>query len=208
MKVLIADNHYVVRKGLIQIVSIEYPEVVFDEAANGRDAYKKLMESNYHLAILDITMPEMSGLDVVRELRKEGCKTPLFVLTAQPEAQYALRVLRAGASGFLEKSASGGELIVAINRILSGKKFITESVAELLANDLLEDHSKIQHEQLSDREFEVLKLISSGKKVSEIAEKLCLSVPTISTYRRRLLEKMKLRNNAELMRYAMNHKLV
>jgi DNA-binding NarL/FixJ family response regulator len=147
-------------------------------------------------------MPEMSGLDVVREAKTEGIRTPLLVLTTHPEEQYAIRVLKAGASGFLSKETAGDELINAFRKILAGKRYITESLAELLAGDLNHDHDKLQHECLSDREFEVFKHIALGKTVSEIAAVMFLSVPTISTYRRRILEKMNMKNNAEIMHYA------
>lgn len=208
MKVLIADDHLVVRKGLLQIIADEFPESIFDEGINGKEALEKLRTNKYDIAILDITMPELSGLEVVKQIISEGIKTPMLVLTSHPEEQYAIRVLRAGASGFISKESAGEELTTAIHKILSGRKYITETIAEKMASDLSNDTKKAQHELLSNREFEVMKLIAAGKTISEIAALLFISPPTVSTYRNRILEKMNLKNNAALMHYAMTQKIV
>jgi two-component system invasion response regulator UvrY len=208
MNILIADDHLISRRGLVHFIKDDFPEAAFDEISSGKAALEKLRLNKYDIAILDISMPEMSGLDVVRQAKTENIQTPILILTSLPEEQYAIRVLRAGASGFIGKEMAGEELGLAIRKILSGKKYVSESLSEKLANDLSSDPGKAPHESLSDREFEVMKMLASGKTVSEIAEQLFLSVPTISTYRTRVLEKMHLKNNAELMHYAISQKLV
>jgi two-component system invasion response regulator UvrY len=208
MTILIADDHLVVRKGLVQIIQDEFPEALCEEAGGGREALEKLRAKSYDMAIVDITMPEINGLDVIRQLKSEGNKTPILILTSQPEEQYAIRVLRAGAAGFIGKEVAAEELTIAVRKILSGRKYITESVSEILAGDLSADQTKAPHELLSDRELEVMRLLASGKTVSEISEILFLSVTTISTYRNRILKKLNLRNNAELMHYAISLKLI
>jgi len=208
MTFLIADDHLVVRKGLMQIIREDFPDTLFEETGSGKEALEKLRAKSYDLAILDITMPEINGLDILRQLKSENNKIPVLILTSQPEEQYAIRVLKAGASGFIGKEVAADELATAIRKILSGRKYITESLSERLASDLSDGSSKAPHEMLSDREFEVMKHLASGKTVSEIAEALFLSVPTVSTYRNRVLQKLNLKNNAELMHYAITLKLV
>lgn len=208
MNILIADDHIVVRKGLIQIITDEFPNANFDQAINGKEAMELLRSKKYDIAILDITMPELSGMDVVRQMKIEENKTPILVLTSHPEGQYAIRVLKAGASGFIGKEMAGEELTIAIHKILSGRKYITQTLAEKIARDMSSETNKAQHELLSDREFEVMKLIANGKTVSEIADKLFISVTTVSTYRTRVLDKLNLKNNSELMHYAMTQNLV
>ena len=202
MNILIADDHLVVRKGLIQIIHDGFPEAFCEEAGTGKEALEKLRIKAYDIAVIDITMPEMNGLELMRQLKTENNKTPILILTSQSEEQYAIRVLKAGASGFIGKEVAADELTNAIRKILSGRKYITESLSEKLASGLSSDTEKAPHELLSDREFEVMKLLASGKTVSEISELLFLSVPTISTYRNRILKKLSLKNNAELMHYA------
>jgi len=201
MKILIADDHLVVRKGLIQIIKEDFTDAKIEESSDGKEALHFLRTQEYNIAILDITMPLMSGLDVTKTAMAESIKTPILILTSHPEGQYALRVLRAGASGFIGKETAAEELTLAIRKIISGRKYITGSLAEKLADELLNERKKAIHETLSDREFEVMKLIADGKIVSEIAEILHLNVTTISTYRARILEKTGLKNNAELMHY-------
>lgn len=208
MKILVTDDHLIVRKGLMKIISDEFLSVTFDEASNGKIALDKLKANKYDIAILDITMPEMSGLDVLRQVKAENITTPILILSSHPEEQYAIRILKAGASGFISKETAADELANAIRKITSGKKYITETLAEKIADNISDNPSKALHESLSDREFEVLKLLASGKTVSEIAEILFLSVPTISTYRSRILEKMNLKNNAELVHYAIKQNIV
>ncbi len=208
IKILIADDHAIVRKGLKQIISETQDMVVADEASDGQEVLNKVRKNSFDMVLLDISMPGRTGLDILRELKTEKPKMPILVLSMYPEEQYAVRVLRAGASGYLTKESAPDELIAAIRKVSLGKKYITPSLAERLALDLDIDSDKPLHETLSDREYQVLCLIASGKTVGEIAERLSLSAKTISTYRARILEKMNMKNNAELTHYALQHKLV
>jgi two-component system invasion response regulator UvrY len=201
MKILIADDHLVVRKGLIQIVKEEFPQVMMEEVSTGDDALEKLQNNSYDLAILDINMPGINGLDIVRKSVTLGLLTPILILTSLPEEQYAVRVLRAGAYGFIGKERAGEEIANAIRKILSGRKYITDTLSEQLAEDLGMDPDKVPHESLSDRETEIMNLLAAGKTVSEISRTLSIAVSTVSTYRLRIFEKMRFRTNADLMRY-------
>jgi len=208
IKILIADDHAVVREGLKQIIS-ETPDMrVIDEADNGQDVLNKVSEQNYDVVLLDITMPGRSGLDVLKQIKSKKPKLPVLMLSVHPEEQYAIRTLKAGASGYLTKGSATDELIAAIRKISAGKKYVSSSLAEKLAFDLDMDYEKPRHEILSDREYQVMSMIASGKTVKEIADELSLSVQTISTYRSRILEKMKLKNNAEIIYYAVKQGLV
>lgn len=208
MNILIVDDHELVRKGISSIVSEEFPVKKIEEASNGMDGEKLARSHKWNLIIMDMSMPDKTGLDVIKQLRAESNKVPVLILSIHPENQYALRVLRAGGSGYITKDCPRMELVLAIKTILNGKKYISPSLAQNLASQFDEDTEKEQHELVSDRELQVLKLIASGKTVSEIAIELSLSVPTISTYRARLLEKMQMKNNAELALYAINNHLV
>ena len=208
INILIADDHAVVREGLKQIIS-ETPDMrVTDEADNGQDVLNKVSEQNYDVVLLDITMPGRSGLDVLKQLKSKKPKLPVLMLSVHPEEQYAIRTLKAGASGYLTKGSATDELIAAIRKISTGKKYVSSSLAEKLAFDLDMDYEKPRHEILSDREYQVMSMIASGKTVKEIADELSLSVQTISTYRSRILEKMKMKNNAEIIYYAVKQGLV
>lgn len=208
IKILIADDHAIVRRGLKQIISENSDMTVAGEASDGQAVMDKVRKDHYDLVLLDISMPGRTGLDILKELKTDHPKLPILILSMYPEEQYAVRVLRAGASGYLTKDSAPDELITAIRRVLSGKKYVTASLAEKLAVDLDISSRKQMHESLSDREYQVMCMIASGKPVGEIAEKLSLSVKTISTYRSRILEKMKMKNNAELTYYAIQNKLV
>jgi two-component system invasion response regulator UvrY len=208
IKILIADDHIIVRKGLKQIISETTDMSVADEASDGQEVLDKVRKNGFDMVLLDISMPGRTGLDILRELKAERPKLPILILSMYPEEQYAVRVLRAGASGYLTKESAPDELIAAIRKVSVGKKYVTPSVAEKLAFDLDVDYEKPLHEMLSDREYQVLCLIASGKTVGDIAEKLSLSAKTISTYRARILEKMNMKNNSELTHYAIQHKLV
>src|ERR1700741_3112069 len=208
MKILIADDHELVRGGLARIVAEEFPHAGIQEVSDGAQAEKKGRSGTWDIIIMDMSMPEKTGLDVLKQLRSESNKTPILILSIHPENQYAIRILKAGGNGYISKDCPRAELINAIRIILSGKKYISAEVAEKLASRFDDDMGKEQHELISDRELQVLKLIASGKTVSDIANELSLSVPTVSTYRSRLLEKMNLKNNAELTHYAINNNLV
>ena len=208
MKILIVDDHELVRNGLARIVADEFSSSTIDEASSGTEGEKLAINNKYNIMIMDMSMPDKTGLDVLKQLRSESIKTPILILSIHPENQYALRVLKAGANGYITKDCPRQEFINAVRVILSGKKYISGGVAEKLAMRFDDDMTKEQHELISDRELQVLKLLASGKTVSEIAEELSLSVATISTYRSRLLEKMQMKNNAELTLYAINNGLV
>ncbi|HYG18209.1 MAG TPA: response regulator transcription factor [Ohtaekwangia sp.] len=207
MKILIADDHAIVRKGLIELLREEFHAIDVYEATNSQQAVDTVARQSPDVILLDISMPGVSGIETLKQLRANGVKAPILMLSMHPEDQYAIRSLRAGASGFINKETATEELLVAVHKVLGGKKYITPSVAEKLAQVGQQD-TRAAHESLSDREMQVLQLIGSGKTVSEIAEQISLSVNTISTYRTRLLDKLGLKNNAELTRYALDHHLI
>jgi len=208
IRLLIADDHAIFRKGLKHILE-EHPDIVVaDEAGNGQEVLDKIWNNEYDLLLLDIGMPGMPALEVLKQAKNERPRLPILVLSMYPEDQYAVRFIKAGASGYLTKESAPDELITAIRRITAGRKYITSSVAEKLADEVEPDSEKPAHHALSDREFEVFRLIASGKTVKEIAETLFLSVKTIRTYRTRILEKMRMKTNAELMHYALKHHML
>jgi DNA-binding NarL/FixJ family response regulator len=208
IKIFIADDHAIVREGLKQIVAETTDMVVTDEADTGHEVLEKVCENDYDVLVLDITMPGLNGLDALKQLRSQRPGLPVLVLSIHPEEQYAVRVLRAGASGYLTKESAPDELISAIRKVSMGGKYVTPSLAERLASDLVADSKRPLHEALSDREYQVLCMIASGKAGTQIAEELFLSEKTISTYRSRILEKMNMKNNAEIIHYAIKHGLV
>ncbi len=208
MKILLADDHAVVRHGLKQILAEDFKRAAFGEARNAQEALDLVWKENWDVVVLDITMPGRSGLEVLREIKKSKPRLPVLVLSMHPEGQFAVRVLKRGAAGYMTKESAPDDLVGAIKKVLAGGRYVSPSLAEKLATYLASDAQKPAQELLSDREFQVLRLIASGKIVSEIAKDLSLSVKTISTYRTRILEKMGLKNNAELMHYAMQHHLV
>ena len=208
MKILLTDDHAVVRHGLKQILADEFKRATFGEARNAQEALDLIWKERWDVVVLDITMPGRSGLEVLREIKRHNPRLPVLVLSMHPENQFAVRVLKRGASGYMTKESAPQELVGAIKKVLAGGRYVSTSLAEKLATYVSTDTQKPAQELLSDREFQVLRLIASGKIVSEIARELSLSVKTISTYRTRILEKMGLRNNAELMHYAMQNQLV
>jgi DNA-binding NarL/FixJ family response regulator len=208
IKVFIADDHPIVREGLKQVLADASDMVVTGEANNGRELIHQLRNNSYDVLILDISMPGMSGLDVLKQLKIEKPELPVLVLSVHSEDQYAVRVLRAGASGYLTKASAPDELIGAIRKVLSGGRYISSFLGEKLASELDLETDKPLYETLSDREYQVLCLIASGKTVKEAADELSLSVKTISTYRTRILEKMNMKTNAELTHYAIKNRLV
>jgi len=208
LRVLVADDHAVVRRGVRDILMEEFGPVTFGEARNSEELMEAIRKQEWDILILDITMPGKSGLDALKEIRPLRPRLPVLVLSMHPEDQFAVRVLKAGAAGYMTKERAPEELIGAIKKVLAGGKYVSSTLAERLAFNLDQETEKAPHEMLSDREYEVLCMIASGKTVGEIADILYLSVKTVSTYRARILEKMNLRTNAELTHYAMKNHLV
>ncbi len=208
IRIIIADDHPIVRAGMKQIISEASDMLVADEASDGHKLLNKIKEENFDVVILDITMPHMDGLDVLKQLKINKPKLPVIILSIHPESQYALRVLKAGASAYVTKASAPDELIKAIRKVFRGGKYIGPSIAEKLAFQLDANFEEMPHEALSDREYQVLCMLASGKTVTEIADELSLSAKTVSTYRSRILEKMDMKNNAELIHYAVQNKLV
>ena len=208
INILIADDHPFIRQGLKKVLETSKDMLVLDEAANGSEVLDKLRRHKFDVIILDISMPGESGLELIKTLKKEFPRLRVLVLSAHPEEQYALRALKAGASGYLTKEAATAELIGAIHKISSGGKYISASMAESLAFAIESDSEKLPHEKLSNREYEVMLMIASAKSVREIAEELSLSEKTIGTYRSRILEKMDMKNSSEITYYAMKNGLI
>jgi two-component system invasion response regulator UvrY len=208
IKILVVDDHIIVREGLKKILVDNPDMVVADEASNGEEVIKKVGNNDYDLVLLDISLPGRNGLDVLKQLKCSKPKVPILILSVHPEEQYALRSLRAGASGYLTKHSAPDELINAIRKVAQGRKYITSALAEKLVFELDVEARKLRHETLSDREYQVMCMIGSGKTVKEIAEALSLSVKTISTHRTHILNKMQMKNNAQLTHYAIKNALV
>jgi two-component system invasion response regulator UvrY len=208
IRILVADDHAIVRKGLIEILRETFLTAQFYEVTNGMDALIKVREGGWDLVLLDISMPLKNGIETLKQMGAEGIKVPILVLSMQPDEQYAIRVLKAGGSGFINKNNTTNELIIAVQKVLSGRKYISTYIAEIIAENMNSSTNAASHEQLSDREMQVMQLIASGKTISEIASIIYLSVNTVSTYRARLLTKLSLNNNAELTRYVLENGLV
>jgi two-component system, NarL family, invasion response regulator UvrY len=208
INLIIVDDHEVVRKGLKQIFDDTLDINVADEASSGNELLDKIRKNKFDTVLLDISMPGKDGIDTLKEIKQEKPELPVLIFTMFPEEQYAVRVIKAGASGYLNKECKPNELIEAIRKVASGRKYISPALAELLASTLEMGDGKPLHETLSDREFQVMYMIASGKTISEIANELFLSINTISTYRNRILEKMGMKNNVELTHYALKNRLI
>ncbi|HWR34145.1 MAG TPA: response regulator transcription factor [Chitinophagaceae bacterium] len=208
MHILIADDHSIVYRGIKQLLLEEYPFAIIEEASDAEELIQKAISGKWDVVISDINMPGRSGIDALQEIKMAVPDLPVLIMSMYPEEQYAIRALKAGASGYLGKETIHYYLIRAVEKILSGKKFITPSIAEKLADSLGEESGKEPHESLSSREFEVFILLASGSPNSAIAGKLSLNTTTVSTYRFRIMEKMKMKSNAELSRYALEKKLI
>ena len=208
LKILIADDHAIVREGIKQILAEIPDNITTDEAINGQEVLQKVWNTDYDLILLDISMPGRSGLDILTQLKSEQPDLKILILSMHPEEQYAIRALKAGASGYLTKESTPLELTEAIKKVSIGKKYVSASLAETLASHLETTVEKPLHQTLSNREYEVMCMIASGKTVKEIADDLSLSVKTISTYRTRILEKMKMKNNSQITHYTIQNRLV
>lgn len=208
LRILVADDHAVVRRGVSQILSDTPDMVVAGEAANGEEVLRLVQSGHWDAVLLDITMPGRSGLDILGELKQRWPDTPVLVLSMHPEDQIALRVLKAGAAGYMTKESAPDVLVGAIRKVVSGGRYVSPELAEYLVTQMDQRSTGAIHDTLSDREYQVLCQIASGEPVSEIARELSLSVKTVSTYRRRVLDKMHLRTNADLMRYAIDENIV
>lgn len=208
IRVLIVDDHAIVRRGLRALLSDEYRGATFGEASDARQAVAQLRQATWDLALLDITLPGKSGLDLLKELKAEWPKLPVLVLSGHAEDQFAVRALKAGAGGYMTKDSVQEELTRAVRKILTGGRYVSPALAERLALGLTKDLSRTPHETLSDREYEVMYRIGCGKTVTEIAGELSLSPKTISTYRTRVLEKLAVKNSAEVVQYAIRNGLV
>lgn len=208
IKVLIADDHAIVREGLKQILADTPDIAVSGDTESGVEAIRLHRSNRADVLLLDISMPDRNGIEVLKQLKKEFPSLPVLMLSMYREDQYAIRALKAGAAGYMTKQSAPAELVNAIRQVAAGRKYISASLAQELANQVGGDREKPPHETLSDREYQTLTMIASGKTVTDIAEELALSVKTISMYRSRLLQKMKLRHNAELTHYAIRNQLV
>jgi len=208
IRVLIADDHAIVRKGLKQILLKEYPTAIIEEAADAESLIAKVMEGKWDVVISDMHMPGRSGLEALEQIKQAIPDLPVLIMSMSPEDQYALRVLKAGASGYMGKETVHEELIKAVQTVMQGRKYITPSIAEKLAEVYNTDSGQELHELLSNREFDVFKLLAAGKSISEIAGQLSLSASTVGTYRSRIMAKMNMHSNAELTRYALENHLI
>ncbi len=208
IKILVVDDHSIVRQGLKQILADSQSLIVAGEASTGQEALQKIRSSNFDMVIMDISLPDRSGLDMLEQIKIIAPKLPVLILSMHAEEQYATRAFKSGASGYLTKESASEQLVIAINKVAQGGKYISPSLAEKLVFELVKDSEKALHESLSDRELQVLCLLASGKTLTDISQSLHVSVKTVSTYRTRILEKMGMHNNAELIRYALENKLV
>jgi two-component system invasion response regulator UvrY len=207
MNVLIVDDHAIVRQGLRQLLMESGKVMLIGEAACGAEAMQQIREVEWNVVVLDISLPDRNGIEILKQIKKERPKIPVLMLSMHEEGLYAIRALKAGASGYLTKQSAPSELMAAIRQVSIGRKYLTTTLAEAIADNLGAGHDGPPHEALSDREYQTLRLIASGKSLTDAAEEMCLSVKTVSVYRSRLLEKMKLKNNAELTHYAIKNGL-
>jgi two-component system, NarL family, invasion response regulator UvrY len=206
-KILIADDHAIFREGLKQVIARAMELAVADEVESGSEALRKVQNNDYDLLILDISMPGRNGLDVLADIKRLKPKLPVLVLSMHPEEQYAQRAFKAGASGYLTKGSPASELVIALQKVTQGKRYVSASLAEALAGDLAKESVRPAHLELSIREYQVMCLIAAGNKPRQIAEDLALSVKTVGTYRARILLKMNMKNNAELIRFVLENGL-
>jgi two-component system invasion response regulator UvrY len=207
IRIVIADDHPVVRQGIRQIVAAAGDMLVADEATDGRELLQRARSTPHDLVLLDLSMPATDGLDVLKQLKRERPKVPVVILTMSPEDQFAIRALKAGAAGYLTKEAAPIELVDAIRKAVAGGRYLSARVAEKLADHLVENVEGSLHDGLSDREYQVMRMIAAGTPTRQIAKELALSVKTVSTYRARIFEKMRMRSPAEVAAYVVRHQL-
>ena len=209
MKILLIDDHEIMREGLKRILKSEFSSAEITDASDAKDLLAEITNTDFDIIISDLSMPGRSGLDVVKQVKQTNPKIPVLILSMHPEEQYAIRALKAGASGYLNKSSSSAELVNAVHKILSGRKYISPEIAEkLLEEGLYPNNEALPHQLLSDRELHIFKLIAEGKSITDIGEQLSLGVTTVSTHRSRILTKMNMKSNADLTRYAIQNDLI
>jgi two-component system, NarL family, invasion response regulator UvrY len=208
INILIADDHELIREGLKKILKKEPDMQVLGEARNAQETFEQVKDRKLNIVLLDISMPGLSGLDVLTELRQNYPKLPILILSMHPEDRFAVRALRAGAAGYVTKDSAVGELVQAIRKVVTGAKYVSIRLAEKLAEQVEKGDEKLPHEKLSDREFQIMRMIAEGKKISEIAEELTLSISTVNTYRTRILKKMFMETNVDITRYAIENHLI
>jgi two-component system invasion response regulator UvrY len=207
IRVIVADDHPILRAGMVSVLNASSDLRVVAEAGNGAEVMRAIGATAFDVLLLDVSMPGKTGLDILRQIRKDNARMPILIVSSFPEDQYAIRAIKAGASGYITKMSAPGELVSAVRTVANGRKFITPEIAEMLANAVERPDAATPHETLSDREFQTMKMIAAGHSLTEIAEKLCISVKTVSVYRSRVLEKMRMKSNVELTRYVVENNL-
>ncbi len=207
IRVIVADDHPLLRAGLVSVLNASSDLRVVGEAGNGAEVLRSIRDVAFDVLLLDVSMPGKSGLDLMRQIRKDHVRMPILIVSSHPEDQYALRAIKAGASGYVTKMSAPADLVTAVRTVATGRKFITPALAELLADHVERPDDGTPHESLSDREFQTLKMIAAGHSLTHIAEVLCISVKTVSVYRSRVLEKMRMKSNVELTRYVVEQGL-
>ncbi len=207
IRVIVADDHPILRAGLVSVLNASPDLRVVGEAGNGAEVLRSVRDVTFDVLLLDVSMPGKSGLDLMRQIRKDNPRLPILIVSSHPEDQYALRAIKAGASGYLTKMSAPADLVRAVHTIATGRKFITPALAEMLADHVERPDDGRPHESLSDREFQTMKMIAAGHSLTHIGEVLCISVKTVSVYRSRVLEKMRMKSNVELTRYVVEHGL-